>query len=364
MESVENSVQSNDISSKKELESNGKTSLEKSVDNMTIRPCTYLKGTCVKEYYENNKINRPYLSSLNLDTQEFNEVVAKLRSFFISRKFLEVSTQNRLSILAACEDPFNVGMFNYAGNTWPLPQTGQMWLEYELLKAEMDAKAKGTTSPEGYFCLTTSYRMEKNPKEGRHDLIFPLFEFEMKGGEDALLELERDLLTHLGYNPDRFMQGRYRDIADEYNTTELEHEHEQRLHDEKTPTYFITDFPEFTYPFWNMRRHSDNDTSYKVDVILSGQETIGSAERETDKDVMLARFNSIMGGGYKNKLYELFGEERTDTEMEDYLNFDFFQRSGGGIGMTRLIRSMKLEGLLTSNDNCEKTPEVESEIAA
>ena len=100
-----------------------------------------------------------------------------------------------------------------------------------------------------------------------------------------------------------------------------------------------------------MRRHTDDDTAYKVDVILSGQETIGSAERETDKDVMLARFNGIMEGGYKDKLYELFGQERTDSEMEDYLNFDFFQRSGGGIGMTRLMRSMRLEGLLNKNSS-------------
>jgi len=36
--------------------------------------------------------------------------------------------------LAACEDPTTVATFNYAGEKWPLPQTGQMWLEYELLK--------------------------------------------------------------------------------------------------------------------------------------------------------------------------------------------------------------------------------------
>ena len=53
-----------------------------------------------------------------------------------------------------------------------------------------------------------------------------------------------------------------------------------------------------------------------------------------------------MEGGYKNKLYELFGEERTQKEMDDYLEFNFMKRCGGGIGMTRLIRSMKLEGLL------------------
>ena len=31
---------------------------------------------------------------------------------------------------------------------------------------------------------------------------------------------------------------------------------------------------------------------------------------------------------------------------DDYLKFNFFKRCGGGIGMTRLIRSMKMEGLI------------------
>jgi len=261
-----------------------------------------------------------------------------MRNFFLGRGFLEVATQNRLSILAACEDPFNVGQFNYAGSCWPLPQTGQMWLEYELLK---------NPEAEGYFCLTTSYRMEKNPKEGRHDLIFPLFEFEMKGGMDALIQLEKDLLVHLGYEASRFVEGKYKDIANLYETKELDHDHEQRLYQEISPTFFLTDFPEFTSPFWNMKRNED-DTANKVDVIMSGQETIGSAERGNDRDVMRARFESIMDGGYKEKLYELFGKERCEVELQDYLNFDFFTRCGGGIGMTRLMRSMKMEGLLDS----------------
>ena len=211
-----------------------------------------------------------------------------------------------------------------------------MWLEYELLK---------NPEPAGYFCLTTSYRIEEEPKQDRHDLIFPLFEFEMKGGVDKLIELEKDLLEHLGYDATRFVEGKYLDVAEEYDTKELEHEHEERLYQERSPTFFLTDFPEFTNPFWNMKR-SGNDSSNKVDVILSGQQTIGSAERETDKEIMRARFNSIMDGGYREKLYELFGKERTDAELDDYLNFDFFERYGGGIGMTRLIRSMKLEGLV------------------
>jgi aspartyl/asparaginyl-tRNA synthetase len=298
--------------------------------------CVETKDTPLSSYCCTNNINTPYQSSLIINTEEYHKVVSKLRAFFLSKNFLEVSTQNRLSILAACEDPFNVGTFNYAGNCWPLPQTGQMWLEYELLK---------NPEPAGYFCLTTSYRMEKEPKQDRHDLIFPLFEFEMKGGMDKLIELEKDLLEHLGYDKEKFVEGKYLDVAEKYETKELDHEHEERLYREDSATFFLTDFPEFTNPFWNMKR-SGVESSNKVDVILSGQETIGSAERETDKEIMRTRFNSIMDGGYREKLYELFGKERTDAELDDYLNFDFFERCGGGIGMTRLIRSMKLEGLI------------------
>ncbi len=282
-------------------------------------------------------IHRPYQSQLNINSCDFTKVVTQLRNFFNERNFVEVHTQNRLSILAACEDPFTVTSFDYGGCKWPLPQTGQMWLEYEMLK---------NPSPPGYFCLSTSYRQEPHPVPGRHDLIFPLFEFEMKGDMEALIQLEMDLLKYLGYDESTFMRGKYEDVASDYNVVELEHEHEQKLYDEKTPCYFLTDFPEHTSPFWNMKRNDKSGLSNKVDVILSGQETIGSAERETDKDTMLLRFNTITEGKYREKIVSLFGEERTMGEMEDYLSFDFFSRAGGGIGMTRLIRSMKLEGLM------------------
>ena len=64
---------------------------------------------------------------------DFTEVTRQLGSFFDDRGFQEVHTQNRLSILAACEDPTTVATYEYSGQIWPLPQTGQMWLEYELL---------------------------------------------------------------------------------------------------------------------------------------------------------------------------------------------------------------------------------------
>ena len=280
---------------------------------------------------------RTYDSPLIIQSEKFSKVVKKLREFFLEKNFIEVHAQNRLSILSACEDPFNVATFEYAGKVWPLVQTGQMWLEYEILKRPEAA---------GYFCLTTSYRQEPNAVPGRHDIIFPMFEFEFKGTMEDLIVLQKELLTYLGYGKYHYYVNDYKAIAEEFGTVELEHEHEERLYKEKSPVSFITNFPEFTSPFWNMRRNPDDDTSKKVDVILSGQETFGSAERETDKEVMRNRFNTIMDGAYKAKLFELFGEERTMLELEEYLDLEFIPRVGQGIGLTRLIRSMEKEGLL------------------
>ena len=280
-----------------------------------------------------------YASSLNINSRDFDYVSCKLREFFKGKGFIETHTQNRLSILAACEDPWTVTSYHYSDDIWPLPQTGQMWLEYEMLK--------DPTAP-GYFCCSTSYRQEPDPIPGRHDLIFPMFEFEMHGDMNALIALEKDLLEHLGYPVEGFAEGEYTAVAEKYQTETIEHVHETALYDKHGATYFLTNFPEHTSPFWNMKRNSETGKANKVDVILSGQETIGSAERETSPEVMRDRFNAISDGKYKQKLYDLFGEERTQRELDRYLDLTFFERSGAGIGMTRLIRSMKMEGLMPS----------------
>ena len=260
-----------------------------------------------------------------IDPKKYNDAVTELRSFFLSKNYLEVHTQNRLSILAACEDPETVATYNSGGNVWPLPQTGQMWLEYELLS---------NPSVEGFFCVSTSYRAEPNPVPGRHETIFPMFEFEMKGGVDELKDMEIELCRWLGIPLDESKIKTYADWGDKYKVKELDHGHESAI-----GRGMITDFPEWTSPFWNMSRNDDG-TSRKIDVILGGMETIGSAERSTDKDQMRDTFHTISDGGYAQLLYRKFGKERVEKELEEFLSFDFFPRSGGGIGITRLISAL------------------------
>lgn len=265
------------------------------------------------------------------DALSYHVLTQKLRTFFLNKNFIEVPTQSRLSILAACENPNSIATFQYENLTYPLPQTGQMWLEYELLK-----------NPEwdGVFCLSTSYRAEKNPIPGRHDLIFPMFEFEIKGTMCDLKNVESELMSWLGFESP--IEVDYEDLCQKYGGVHtLEHEHETRMWNEIGPVVSLQNFPLRTSPFWNMKR-SEKGTFNKIDVILYGQETIGSAERSSDPVQMEQLFYSISDGQYAEKLFELFGKDRVVRELNEFLSLDFFERSGGGIGMTRLARAYDL----------------------
>ena len=54
-------------------------------------------------------------SPKHINSCEFHGVVKRLREFFEGRGFIEVHTQSRLSILAACEDPTTISTYNYGG---------------------------------------------------------------------------------------------------------------------------------------------------------------------------------------------------------------------------------------------------------
>ena len=49
---------------------------------------------------------------------------------------------------------------------------------------------------------------------------------------------------------------------------------------------------------------------------------------------------------YAKIIFDKFSKERVEEELNEFLALDFFERSGGGIGVTRLIRVMKENKLL------------------
>ena len=82
----------------------------------------------------------------------------------------------------------------------------------------------------------------------------------------------------------------------------------------------------------------------KCDVMIPAfggrvMETIGSAERETRSDVMLDRFHAIDDGKFMQNLYDIFGRCRVDFELADFLKLKFVERSGFGIGGSRMCHA-------------------------
>lgn len=272
-----------------------------------------------------------------INPREYDFTATRLREFFHNKKgFIEAHVQSGLDILAACEDPFNIATFDYAGDVWPMTQTGQM-REEELLLTD--------PSLPGLFCITTSYRQEPEPKKGRHDLIFPMFEFETHGDMDHLMQLERELLEFLGFGSgNSYPSGSYQAMAARYKTRELTYVHEAYLRRHFGDVFFLHTFPEYTSPFWNMKR--EGDCAKKIDVIICGMETIGSAERSTDPEDMRRRFHTISEGKYAKRLFANFRKDRVLKELKYFLALPMIPRCGGGIGMTRMIRAMKLAGIL------------------
>jgi aspartyl/asparaginyl-tRNA synthetase len=271
------------------------------------------------------------------DSVAFDKLCSMMRSFFHSRGFIEVPSQARLSILAACEDPRTISQFIFGGLNYPLPQTGQMWLEADLLQ--------NPTFP-GVFCVSTSYRNEPFPVPGRHDLVFPMFEFESHGDMDDLRSLEASLLAHMGfpaatdidYDTACRILGK---VDPQGQLAVLDGHDEGKLYDKLGPVISLEKFPLRTDPFWNMR-HLGDGLYAKIDVLLYGMETIGSAERSSNVEEMREQFHTISDGQYAGLLFNAFGRHRVETELDNYLAHKMIPRFGGGIGITRMARAMQI----------------------
>jgi len=271
-----------------------------------------------------------------MDFKNYSKIINLMRDYFLNaRGFIEVPSQSNLSILAACEDPRTVGQFVFSGKNYPLPQTGQIVLE-EVLLQDPDLK--------GVYCLTTSYRDEPFPIEGRHDKIFPMFEFEGKGNINDLKKTEAELLKYLGFE-EEVVPVSYENSCKKYSVDNIGDGEEEKLSTDFGNFVSLEKFPMRSHPFWNMK-YIGNGFFNKVDVILYGMETIGSAERSCDPDEMLRFFNTVSGGNYKKLLFNQFTEKRVMEELEYYLSLPMIPRYGAGIGITRMERAMKMAGLL------------------
>lgn len=303
--------------------------------------CSKKKFLMLKEKQLPSQL-RPYEQTM-IKPLDFDSMVQKLRGFFIPNGFKETFPQPRTSILAACEDPKTIRKYTFSGIEWPLIQTNQMWLEHDIMMY-----------PElgGVFCLSTSYRDEPNPIPGRHNRIFPMFEAEHIGDYEHLLNTLSQLVEHLGFvkSKSEIKFFTYDELCEKYGVSILEAEHETKMWEEYGDVVAITHFPQRTSPFWNMKQigfNKHNEPIYaKCDFIICGQETIGAAERDTNVERMRENFHTISGGEYAEILFDLFGQERVEGELEDFFKLPMVSRWGFGLGITRIERAMRIKNLL------------------
>lgn len=302
---------------------------------------------------------------------EYAYLSKRIRGFLAERNFVESPCQSRISILAACEDHKTVGTYTMNGQVWPLIQSNQMSLERDIVSLE--SFAQYCLDPAGVFCTTVSYRDEPTPLPGRHLRVFDMFEVEFRGDMQALQRFQEDLLAHLGFNRDQFRAIDYHDACKQYGVDEITHKEEQLLYNDYGPTVWLCNFPRSSDPYWNMRYscedacddnadnadNADNTlsdevlaaladpvtTARKIDVILCGRESVGSAERSCNAEIMRRMFYEVDGGRYAATLFEKFGRERVEAELNDYLSLPFMPRCGMGIGVARLVLAMRELGL-------------------
>jgi len=281
----------------------------------------------------------------SIDPQDFNKVISKLRGFFIERNYIETFPQPKLSILAACEDPKTIRSFEFNGGIWPLPQTNQMHLETILME--------NNENIDGLYTITASYRDEPNPIEGRHLRSFSMFEAEHKGDFNHLIETLSELIVHLGFvkKTEDIPFFTYNELCKKYNTNLLESEHEQLIWEEFGDVVGITYFPRRSSPFFNMGFAKNDEKTgeelyFKCDLIICGQETFGCAERSVSPEEMRDSFHTISDGMYSKLLFDKFGKDRVETELENFLSLPMMSRWGFGMGINRLIRALKIKNLI------------------
>ncbi len=111
----------------------------------------------------------------------------------------------------------------------------------------------------------------------------------------------------------------------------------------KNSNIFLNDFAIATDP--EINRLSTNSYLFsriQNDWALYPDHVVFLGDRAIVVDEMREMFYTIENGGYSNKLFELFGKERVERELEEFLSHKFFKRFGGGIGLTRLARAYQM----------------------
>lgn len=354
--------------------------------------CSRALSTSTKNVSQLRKILKPFdpYNPPRIKPQDYARSIKMVQDFFEQEGLQHSYAQNDMKLLAACEDANNIAATQLGGRSQAIMQTGQMALEADIMgnrevkeivdninkyqgydydknKRLCQLAGRGNIFaiealeqcsdygfpkpfelPKGYFAHNTSTRNESRAGDGRREFKFPLTEFEFinqseESGFDELAEFISKLLVHLGFEVPKLVY--YDEECQKFGTKFIEDEEEQALCDKYGSAVLLGKFPLRSDPYWNMR-HVGNGIFDKIDVIIHGFESAGTAVRSCNPAEMKINIHLQDSGDYIKAMYKHFGEDRVDAEIDEYTDYKFIPRCGGGLGMSRIIRGMKLEGLL------------------
>lgn len=165
-------------------------------------------------------------------------------------------------------------------------------------------------------------------------------EFALKGATDKLLVFLKTLSSELcGRVPTQLT---YDGVAAYFAASEINESVETQI-GEKWPCCFITDFPERSDPFWNVKRIGGEPARgffAQVELIARGQRVVSSAEFSCNPTEMQDRIAKMKGGEFKKGMFEKLGPEFT-TRLDHYLRGKFEPISGGTIDIIKLAKALK-----------------------
>lgn len=233
--------------------------------------------------------------------KKYNTVIHLLRQFLDKMNFIELFTQNKLSILTVCDDPKSMCTFNYGGYVWPLPQSSIIWLEYELLTNQ---------DLVGIYTLCTTYKNDSNYTRKQSENIFeadvvtPKFEFVTFGDYSDINTMVVNLLQELGFL-DKYTFVNYNKIAKRRGSTDLSVQ-------DIVPTKVVTFVDYIPEQKWGMK--------YTSKVYILQTEVMTFSEHLKDSNELLETFLTLDNGHLAEYLYAQFSKERVDDELFKFIN--------------------------------------------
>lgn len=265
------------------------------------------------------------------DIFAYNELAHELRCFFQEKyHYLEIPSQTKFTLLS-CKDPASATLFQQGQHTYPLPQSAQIQLEKALM-----------ANPQlpGVFSLSTSYRHDAHALPGRHDKVFPLFEFVTHGHFHDLRKIYKELLTFLGLPTPEYVS--YADCCRRYGKTYLTPANDIDIQRELGNSVSLEYLTRAANPFWTSQ--AENEATFReMRLILHGLSTFSGAEHHCDSKGLKQAFLNYQQGQYAKTLFAQFGQKRVEEERDDYLMMRLIPRVSGAIGLTRLARAVKQE---------------------